>query len=113
MAAADDAVVAEINSTVVAGIFTFAARMFVRVSRRIGIEDAGTLVEAGVVPTAVFCNGTRVVVDLRMGGGRRTKVGVVVIVAGRELRPGVLAGIFEVAGVGVADLGLRGLPADL
>ena len=93
------AVVAEIKAAVVAGTDTFAARMSVRVRRRIGtdVEVAGIFV-AGVIAAVVFRDGgglnTRVGIVLRTGGGRNTKVGVEVTVAGREWRPGVLAGIF-------------------
>jgi len=119
-------VVAEIRAAVVAGTLTFAARMSVRVRRRIGtvVEVAGTVVD-DVVALVVLRDGgglnTRVGVVLRTGGGRNIKVGVVVIVAGREWRPGVLAGMFVNAGttkvaavdgtLGVVDLDLLGLPA--
>ncbi len=119
------AVVAEIKAAVVAGTDTFAARMSVRVRRRIGtvVEVAGIFV-AGVIAAVVFRDGgglnTRVGTVLRTGGGRNTKVGAEVTVAGRGWRPGVLAGMFVdigttnvavVAGtVGVEDLDLLKLP---
>jgi hypothetical protein len=86
--------VAEIRATFVVATDTFAARMSVRVNRRIGtvVEVAGALVAgAFVVGTMAAVElrpggglNTNVGVDLLIGGGRNTSVGVVVTVAGSE-----------------------------
>jgi hypothetical protein len=121
-----DVTVAEIKATVVAATDKFAARISVRVNRRIetDVEDIGVVAGPVVAGAVVFRPGgglnTNVGVVLRIGGGRNTSVGVEVTVAGSEWRPGVLAGMFAAAGTtkvaavtgmfGVADLDLLGLP---
>jgi hypothetical protein len=85
-----DVAVAEIKATVVAATDKFAARISVRVNRRIetDVEDAGVVAGPVVAGTVVFRPGgglnTNVGVVLRIGGGRNTSVGVEVTVAGSE-----------------------------
>ncbi len=89
-------VVAEIKAAVVAGTLTFAARMSVRVRRRIGtvVEVAG-IFAAGVIAAVVF----------RDGGGLNTRVGTVLRIGGGRKNVAVVAGT-----VGVEDLDLLKLP---
>ncbi len=78
-----DVAVAEIRATVVAATDKFAARISVRVKRRIGtvVEVAGAFV-AGVNVAGAVVAGTMAAVVLRPGGGLNTKVGVVLRTGG-------------------------------